>query len=508
MRIRSRLPFIFTVALAAAGCAGMKQAVQTAMTPSSRQFISAAEEGRLDAVNQWLDKGIDVNIQPGDLLSRTALMVASANKRTQVVYDLLSHGADAKLKDNAGRTALHFAAEADSAEIIHQLAARSELDAVDHDGRTALLLAAQKGNAAAVGALLDAGASASIAGPNAVTPLHAAVDAVSAPVVRLLLLKNADKTVKNSYGDTPLDLAKRRDDHDLLALFAMNKKQLNAWTASSVMPAVTETAAPVAAADFSDVETPPKKRSERKDDYAFIVGIDDYQSVPKADYGVRDARTVRRYLEALGVPARNIVSLEGPAATSSKLKSYLEEWLPLNVKDDSTLFVYYSGHGAPDTATGEAYLVPWDADPQFLKSTAYPLKSFYASLAKTKAKRVLVALDACFSGAGGRSVLPKGARPLVTRADSAKPDDTRLTILAAASADEITGTVDGPKHGLFTYYLLKGLSGEAKNPDGAVTPVSLYAYLKPLVSDEARRRNRSQTPALIGAENDEPLAGR
>ncbi len=507
MRTRSSL-LLLAAALSAGGCAGMKQAVQNAMTPSARQFIAAAEEGRLDAVDGWLEKGIDVNIQPGDLLSRTALMAAAANKRTQVVYDLLSHGADAKLKDNAGRTALHFAAEADSAEIVRQLSARSEIDAVDNDGRTALLAAAQKGNAAAVAALLEAGASAAVAGPNAVTPLHAAVDAVSAPAVRLLLLKGADKTAKNSYGDTPLDLAKRRDDRDLLSLFAMSKSQLRSWTAPASAPAAAGTAAPPASAALPDVEAPPRKRAERPDDYALIVGIEDYQSVPKADYGVRDARAVRRYLEALGVPARNIVSLEGPAATASKLKSYVEEWLPLNVKDDSTLFVYYSGHGAPDPATGEAYLVPWDADPQFLKSTAYPVKSFYASLAKTKARRVLVALDACFSGAGGRSVLPRGARPLVTHGGAAGPDDQRLTVLAAASSDEITGTVDGPQHGLFTYYLLKGLSGEAKNADGAVTPRSLYAYLKPLVSDEARRRNRSQTPALIGAENDEPLAGR
>ena len=44
---------------------------------------------------------------------------------------------------------------------------------------------------------------------------------------------------------------------------------------------------------------------------------------------------------------------------------YFEKWLPNNVEKDSSVFVYYSGHGAPNTKTGDAYLVPYDGDPSF-----------------------------------------------------------------------------------------------------------------------------------------------
>ncbi len=250
----------------------------------------------------------------------------------------------------------------------------------------------------------------------------------------------------------------------------------------------------------SDVDAPSRRGAERPDDFALVIGIEDYQNVPKADFGARDAKTVRRHLEALGFPARNIVSLEGAQATGSKLRSYLEEWLPLNVKATSTLFVYYSGHGAPDAKTGDAYLVPWDGDPKFLKSTALPLKSFYASLAKTKARRVIVALDACFSGAGGRSVLAQGARPLVAKTAELSPAEGRITVLAAASGDEITGTLQEQGHGMFTYHLLKGLSADPK-----ASARSLFDYLKPRVQDDARRDNREQTPVLAGAALGEPL---
>ncbi len=249
----------------------------------------------------------------------------------------------------------------------------------------------------------------------------------------------------------------------------------------------------------SDVDAPVKTGAPRPDDFALVIGVEDYQSLPKADYGVRDARTVRKHLEALGVPARNIISLEGSQATGSKLKNYLQQWLPRNVKPESTVFVYYSGHGAPDPESGEAYLVPWDADPMFLTTSAYPLKQFYAELSKLKARRVLVALDACFSGSGGRSVLAKGARPLVAKVDESLPSSANLTVLAAASGSEITGTLDEQAHGMFTYHFLKGLSG------GAKTPRALHDYLKPRVQDDARRQNREQSPTIAGSGADEPF---
>lgn len=252
-------------------------------------------------------------------------------------------------------------------------------------------------------------------------------------------------------------------------------------------------AAPPKPEPVSDVDVPSARLPERPDDFALIIGIEEYQSVPKADYGARDAKTVQLHLRALGFPARNIVSLLGPEATASKLRGYLEEWLPLNVTPASTLFVYYSGHGAPDVASGDAYLVPWDGDPKFLKSTALPLKKVYADLSKTKAKRVIVALDACFSGAGGRSVLAKGARPLVTKVEEAVPASANMIVLAAASGDEITGSLDEQGHGMFTYHLLKGLAAEPR-----ASAERLFQYVTTRVQEDARRQNRVQTPVLAG----------
>ncbi len=246
----------------------------------------------------------------------------------------------------------------------------------------------------------------------------------------------------------------------------------------------------------SDVDTPGFKSPDDPDKFALVIGIENYRNLPRADYAERDAKAMHDHLRAAGYPERNIIQLLGQRATISDLKKYIEEWLPRNIKSRSSLFGDYSGHGAPNPTTGDAYIVPWDGDAKFLRTTGYPLKKLYASLSGLKARRIIVALDACFSGAGGRSVLAKGARPLVTKVDLGLSSKSRLALLTAASGDEITGTLDDQGHGLFTYFLLKGLNGAAKDAQGRVTMQGLYDYLKPLVQDEARRDNREQTPTL------------
>ncbi|MBI3288504.1 MAG: caspase family protein, partial [Elusimicrobia bacterium] len=169
--------------------------------------------------------------------------------------------------------------------------------------------------------------------------------------------------------------------------------------------------------------------------FAVIVGVENYVDLPAATFAERDAAAVKSHALALGFPERNILYLTGARATKGGLVKSLESWLPRNVADDSTVLFYFSGHGAPDPATGRAYVVPSDGDPQFLEDTAYPTQRLYAELGKLKAKSVLVVMDACFSGSGGRSVLAKGTRPLVNTVDLGRPRGGVIS-LAASAANE------------------------------------------------------------------------
>ncbi|MFI5363126.1 MAG: caspase domain-containing protein [Elusimicrobiota bacterium] len=247
----------------------------------------------------------------------------------------------------------------------------------------------------------------------------------------------------------------------------------------------------------SDVDEPVYSAASDPNRFALVVGVEDYAGLPPAQFAARDAAAVRAHLSALGYPDRNVVVLTSSQAARASVAKYVESWLPERVKAESTVFVYFSGHGAPDPKTGTAYLMPWDGDAKYLATTGYPLKQLYAKLNGLPAKNIVVVLDSCFSGLGGRSVLVAGARPLVGETDADQRGVGKLLVFTAAGADEITGALPGEGHGLFTYYFLKGLNGGAPlTPDG-VTAQGLFDYLSPKVADAARRENRDQTARLF-----------
>jgi uncharacterized protein len=88
------------------------------------------------------------------------------------------------------------------------------------DGFTALHLAAFFGGAAAVEALLAAGAdpNADAENPLSVRPIHSAVAVGDHASARALLEAGADPNVEQQGGFTPLKAARHHDDHEMVAL--------------------------------------------------------------------------------------------------------------------------------------------------------------------------------------------------------------------------------------------------------------------------------------------------
>jgi uncharacterized caspase-like protein len=201
----------------------------------------------------------------------------------------------------------------------------------------------------------------------------------------------------------------------------------------------------------------------------------------------------------LGYPEENVISLTNDHAALGDFVKYFEKWLPNNVEKGSTVFIYYSGHGAPNPKTSDAYLVPYDGDPSFIDETGYSLKRMYSALGNLPAKEIIVALDSCFSGAGGRSVIAKGSRPLVMNLHANIALPKNMTVLSASAGDQISSTYDEKGHGLFTYFMLKGIKNEdVTRSDGSLKIDDLYSYIKPQVERIARKKyNNEQTPQLI-----------
>jgi hypothetical protein len=343
-------------------------------------------------------------------------------------------------------------------------------------------------------------------GSGVVTPLHVSiVNGGNVEIVRLLLAHGAVTEIKDGKGRTPLKSAEQRGQIAVARLLRQaESKEMGLAQLPASPPQVAAGPTPTMPAIQSDVDrVPTVKTAAKKNAYAVVIGIEQYrEKLPKADFADRDAKLVGEYLtKVLGYPEENVVVRTNDRATRTDLVKYFEEWLRNNVEKDSSVFVYYSGHGAPNTKTGEAYFVPYDGDPSFVDSTAYPVKQLYAALDKLPAKDITVVLDSCFSGAGGRSVLAKGARPMGLSMENATLASSRTVVLAASGGDQISNSFEEKGHGLLTYYFLKGLQGEGDgNKDGTIEMAELYDYVKPNVQRIARKQyNNEQTPQLLAS---------
>jgi hypothetical protein len=131
------------------------------------------------------------------------------------------------------------------------------------------------------------------------------------------------------------------------------------------------------------------------------------------------------------------------------------------------------------------------------------LNELYTTLNKLPAKEIVVLLDSCFSCAAGRSVLAKGARPMVISIENPLLANGKIVVLAAATANQISSDYDKAQHGLFTHFLLAGLGGEAdKDQDKVVTLGELFPYVRDQVVHTAvEELNREQTPVPLPGED-------
>jgi hypothetical protein len=259
--------------------------------------------------------------------------------------------------------------------------------------------------------------------------------------------------------------------------------------------AATLTAAPPAATPRSPALL---AGSPQRTAFALIVGIERYREQMPVPAGARG--DAERFAEVarttLGIPARNVRLALDDRATKTDIEKHLA-WLKANVPAGGRIYFYFSGHGAPEPSKGTSYLLPYDGDPSAVEQTGVRLAKVLEALSRTRAKEVLAFVDSCFSGAGGRSVLPPGARPLVVV--KGPTPVANVVLLSASSGNEISGPMPGGRGGVFSHYLTQGLGlAEADlDADGQITLHELYTYLKPRVAREAQRENRAQTPALI-----------
>lgn len=272
-------------------------------------------------------------------------------------------------------------------------------------------------------------------------------------------------------------------------------------------------AASGAAGDFEFT----KAEAENRYGVAVIIGNRNYttnnRDVPDVDFAINDAQAMYEYVtEALGFREGNVIFLKDATqadlvstfGTRDNPKGKLYDWIRPNQSD---IFVFYAGHGAPGLSNGQGYLLPVDGNPMKVELNGYPLDTFYANIGKIPARSTTIVIDACFSGSSASGAVVRNASSISLKLVDAKIDNSKATVLTAAGLSEVASWDTESKHGLFTSYFLKGVTGEADgdnygNGDGKVTLGEIKKYLQEEVTYNARRLyGRDQNPQVSGNTN-------
>jgi hypothetical protein len=231
---------------------------------------------------------------------------------------------------------------------------------------------------------------------------------------------------------------------------------------------------------------------------ALIVGVSKYENTnAKAMYADNDALVFKDYaIEKLGIRPGKIKVLLNNKADEKEILLSIKEWLRRSAKpNQSDIYVFFAGHGLASDDGKNMYLLPYDGEPRLLEKTAILRNEMFSDIKEAKPKSVTIFLDTCYSGVTRNEEMLIAGRPIAIKVkEQAIPDS--FTLFSAASNEQISRPLEEAKHGMFSYFLMKGMEGDADaNNDNKITARELHAYVEQNVVQQS---SGSQTPELQG----------
>ncbi|HEY9600799.1 MAG TPA: caspase family protein, partial [Allocoleopsis sp.] len=226
--------------------------------------------------------------------------------------------------------------------------------------------------------------------------------------------------------------------------------------------------------------------------WLLLVGVNRYQDecLPSLRYSSVDCQGLADALvEATQEFAQKQVKIHHDFASQppnlATVRASLKQ-ISTAARPQDTVLIYFSGHGMLEPNTEQAVLCLADTQKDNLLETGLRVQELLQLLGNCAAHQQLVWLDACHSG--GMTLRGATQEPKVEPLLNPTPQLVEVLQQRAAkskgfyallSCDRGQQSWEFPElgHGVFTYYLMRGLRGEAADSQGAIDADGLYRYV-------------------------------
>ena len=243
--------------------------------------------------------------------------------------------------------------------------------------------------------------------------------------------------------------------------------------------------------------------------YVLSVGVSAYRNPAyNLKFAARDAAAFAALWPRLeGGLFRNVrvTPLADAGATSGAVSRALRD-LARAAGPGDTVVIFLSGHGIRKNDR-EFYFATHNVDLERVADTAVPWTAFGEALAASRARRIVLFLDACHSGqalGGRRAGNEEMAEPLVKGAGA--------VVFASSLGSQVSYELDALGHGAFTHALIEGIGqGRADldagaGRDGVVNVEELLTFLRARVPQLTENAQMPACPLLRDFGEPFPLA--
>lgn len=223
--------------------------------------------------------------------------------------------------------------------------------------------------------------------------------------------------------------------------------------------------------------------------WLLLVGVNQYQDkqIPSLRYSAQDCQGLAAALNAAtqGFPQKElrIYCDYGKIPLLENIRASLQEIAAATKPIDTVLF-YFSGHGMLEPLNQKVVLCLQDTQQNNLINTGLQLEELLELLEKCSAQQQLLWLDACHSGdltflgaKGEKSSLLNPTKELVEFLRQRAAKIKGFYALLSCDCGQQSWEFPQLGHGVFTYYLIRGLRGEAADSQGIIEADGLYRYV-------------------------------